>query len=196
MLYYYRWQNCFYVFKMKSSSTKIVIHASLCEGPIFYIIVESVYLLLSILEANTCVNCVHWFLHVYLLHLLYWFMLTTIHEIYMLQVESNRWNLNLPLCCFNAFTLNLLLYELTLMQDLLMLVLKVLFMKSLCYMIQLFNHCLYHCFESLHSSHMLTIVLIKIMIACHLRNYICYRLPTRGRVGTKLGDADTSPTYL
>ena len=23
-----------------------------------------------------------------------------------------------------------------------------------------------------------------------------YRLPTRGRVGTKLGDADTSPTYL
>ena len=25
--------------------------------------VESVYLLLSILEANTCVNCVHWFLH-------------------------------------------------------------------------------------------------------------------------------------
>ena len=23
-----------------------------------------------------------------------------------------------------------------------------------------------------------------------------YRLPTRGRAGTKLGDADTSPTYL
>ena len=75
------------------------------------------------------------------------------------------------------------------MQDLLMLVLKVLFMKSLCYMIQLFTHCLYHCFGSLHSLHVLTIVLIKIMIACHFRNYLCYRLPTRGRVGTKLGDA-------
>ena len=155
MNYYYRWQNCFYVFKMKSSSTKIVIHASLCEGPIFYFIVESVYLLLSISEANTCINCVHWFLHVYLLHLLYCFMLTTIHEIYMLQVESNCWNLYLPLCCFNVFTLNLLLYELTLMQDLLMPVLKVLFMKGLCYMIQLFTHYPCHCFESLHSSHML-----------------------------------------
>ena len=78
----------FLVFKMKSSSTKIVIHASLCEGPIFYFIVESVYLLLSILEANTCINCVHWFLHVYLLHLLYCFMLTIIHEIYMLKLKA------------------------------------------------------------------------------------------------------------
>jgi len=32
-------------------------------------------------------------------------MLTIIYEIYMLQVESNRWNLYLPLCCFNTFTL-------------------------------------------------------------------------------------------
>ena len=31
--------------------------------------------------------------------------------------------------------------------------------------------------------------MIKIMIACHFRNYLCYRLPTRGRVGTKIGDA-------
>ena len=81
-------------------------------------------------------------------------------------------------------------------QVLLMLVLKVLFMKSLCYMIQLFTHCLYHCFESLHSSHMLYNSMIKVMqVACHYRNYSFYRLPTRGRVGTKLGDADTSPTY-
>ena len=106
------------------------------------------------------------------------------------EVESNRWNLYLPLCCFNAFTLNLLLYELTLMQVLLMLVLKVLLMKSLCYMIQLFNHHLYHCFDSLHSSHVLYNSMIKIMlVACHFRNYSCYCLPTRGRVGTKLGDA-------
>ena len=35
------------------------------------------------------------------------------------------------------------------------------------------------------------------IVACHLKNYFCfYRLPTRGRAGTKLGDADTSQTYL
>jgi hypothetical protein len=29
--------------------------------------------------------------------------------------------------------------------------------------------------------------------ACHLKNYFfCYHLPTRGRAGVKLGDADTS----
>ena len=75
------------------------------------------------------------------------------------------------------------------MQDSLMLVLKVLFMKSLCYMIHLFTHYLHHCFESLHLSHVLYNSMIKVMMACHLRNYHCYRLPTRGRVGTKLGDA-------
>ena len=105
-------------------------------------------------EANTCVNCalIPTYLHIALVILL-------CIDNYPWDIHVTSWKqplkLNLPLCCFNAFTLNLLLYELTLMQDLLMLVLKVLFMKSLCYMIQLFNHCLYHCFESLHSSHML-----------------------------------------
>lgn len=64
--------------------------------------VESVYLLLSILESNTCVNFVHHFLYACLLHLLYCFVLTNIPEIYMLKVESNCGNLNLPMCCFNA----------------------------------------------------------------------------------------------
>jgi hypothetical protein len=33
--------------------------------------------------------------------------------------------------------------------------------------------------------------------ACHLKNYFfCYHLPTRGRAGVKLGDADISQTYL
>jgi hypothetical protein len=33
--------------------------------------------------------------------------------------------------------------------------------------------------------------------ACHLKNYFfCYHLPTRGRARVKLGDADTSQTYL
>jgi hypothetical protein len=32
--------------------------------------------------------------------------------------------------------------------------------------------------------------LIKIvLVACHLKNYFCYHLPTRGRAGVKLGDA-------
>jgi hypothetical protein len=32
--------------------------------------------------------------------------------------------------------------------------------------------------------------LIKIVLAaCHLNNYFCYHLPTRGRAGVKLGDA-------
>ena len=32
--------------------------------------------------------------------------------------------------------------------------------------------------------------------ARHLKNYFCYHLPTRGRAGVKLGDADTLQTYL
>jgi len=100
---------------------------------------------------------VHWFLHVYLLHLLYYSMLTNIHEIYMLQVESNCWNL-IILCVDSMHsTLNLLLYELALMQVLLTLVLKVLFMKSfviwfICLVIIFVSNLL---FRSLHSSHML-----------------------------------------
>jgi hypothetical protein len=72
------------------------------------------------------------------------------------------------------------------MQDLLMLVLKVLFMKSLCFMIHLFTH-------------VITIVLIaafityaynsmiKVMMACHSRNYLCYRLPARDEQKLSLG---------
>ena len=30
----------------------------------------------------------------------------------------------------------------------------------------------------------------------HFINYFFYHLPTRARAGIKLGDADTSPTYL
>ena len=100
----------------------------------------------------------HWFLHIYLLHLLYYSMLTNIHEIYMLQVESNCWNLIILCVASMHSTLNLLLYELALMQVLLILVLKVLFMKSFA----IWFSCLViisllaiYCFRSLHSSHML-----------------------------------------
>ena len=66
-------------------------------------------------------------------------MLTTIHEIYMLQVESNCWNFIIVCVASMRFTLNLLLYELPLMQNFLMLVLKVLFMKSFCLYDSLFT---------------------------------------------------------
>ena len=97
------------------------------------------------------------------LHSSYYFVLTIIHEIYMLKLKETAETYIFLCVASKLSTKNLLLYELTLMQDLLMLVLKVLFMKSLCYMIQLFSHCLYHCFESLHSFHMLYNSMIKIM---------------------------------
>src|SRR3954464_11851754 len=34
------------------------------------------------------------------------------------------------------------------------------------------------------------------LVACHHRNYACYHLPTRERAGIKIGDVDTSQTYL
>ena len=64
-------QNLFlcslYVFKTLKSSSTWFIPTSLCEGPIFYFYVESVFLLLSILEANTCVNfvCNNFYMLVY-----------------------------------------------------------------------------------------------------------------------------------
>ena len=65
--------------------------------------------------------------------------------------------LNHPLCCFNAFYYEFISYELALMQLLLILVLKVLFMKSfaiwfICLVIIFVSNLL---FRSLHSSHML-----------------------------------------
>ena len=72
------------------------------------------------------------------------------------------------------------------MQDLLMLVLKVLFMKSLCYMIHFFTHCitiaLIAAFITCAYNSM-----IKIMMACHFRNNLCYRLPTRDEQELSLG---------
>ena len=162
---------------MKSSSTKIVIHASLCEGPFFYFIVESVYLLLSILEANTCVNCVHWFLHVYLLHLLYYFVLTIIHETYMLQVESNRWNF-IFLCVASIPLLWIIALWVNSYARLIDACLEVLFMKSLCFMIQLFTHVITIALIAAFITYAYN-SMIKVMMACHFRNYLCYRLPAR-----------------
>ena len=179
----------FHVFKIKALAQ---IHQSMLSSlkdHSFTFIVESVYLSPSTLRSkHLCELCIDSYI------LAYCTCYITLCWQYPWDIHVISWKqplkLNLPLCCFNASTMNLLLYELTLMQDLLMLVLKVLFMKSLCYMIQLFTHCIY--IASNRCIHLIcfTILLIKIMlVACHLRNYSCYRLPTRGRVGTKLGDA-------
>ena len=128
-------------------------------------------------ETNTCVNgaLIPTYLHIALIILLY---VDNIHEIYMLQVESNRWNLiflcvaSIPLFWFIALWVNSYarlidaclestIHEKSLLYD------------SIVYSLHL------HCFESLHSLHVLTIVLIKIMMACHFRNYLCYRFTSR-----------------
>ena len=77
-----------YAFKnLKSSSTWFNSCFPLWRAYLL-LYVESVYLLLSILEANTCDNFVHHFLYAFLLHLLYFFVFTIIPEIYMLKVEA------------------------------------------------------------------------------------------------------------
>ena len=56
-----------------------------------------------------------------------------------------------------------------------------------------------YCHESLLSLvHNTLYHLIKIMLGSmqHQKLSLFYHLPTRGRAGIKLGDADTSPTYL
>jgi hypothetical protein len=54
------------------------------------------------------------------------------------------------------------------------------------------------CFKLFRSQHsMLYIDDQDCVGACHLKNYFfCYHLPTREWAGVKLGDADTSQTYL
>ena len=92
-------------------------------------------------EANTCVNCalILTYLLIALIILLY---VDNIHEIYMLQVESNRWNLiffcvaSIPLLWIIALWVNSY-------ARLIDACLEVLFMKSLCYMIHLFTHVIY-----------------------------------------------------
>ena len=144
----------------------------LFEGPFFYFYCCVSSPISLHLKKQTFVWTVHWFLHTCLLHLLYFFALTTIHKIYMLQVESNRWNLIfhcvasmslLWIYCFmsNSYArlidacLESTIHEKSLLYD------------SLVYSLHL------HCFESLHSSHMLYNGMIKIMlVACHFKNYL------------------------
>ena len=92
-------------------------------------------------EANTCVNCalIPTYLHIALIILLY---VDNIHEIYMLQVESNRWNL-IFLCVASMPLLWIIALWVNSYARLIDACLEVLFMKSLCYMIHLFTHVIY-----------------------------------------------------
>ena len=98
--------------------------------------VESVYLLLSILEANTCVNCVHWFLHT----CLFAFIILLCVDNYPWDIHVESWKQLLKLVS-SFVLLRCLYFEFIALwvnsyARLLMLVLKVLFMKSfaICYL--------------------------------------------------------------
>ena len=107
-------------------------------------------------EANTCVNCalIPTYLHIALIILLY---VDNIHEIYMLQVESNRWNLiflcvaSIPLLWIIALWVNSYARLIDACLE------STIHEKSL-----LYDSFVYSChlplFWSLHSLHMLTIV--------------------------------------
>ena len=108
------------------------------------------------LKKQTLVWTVHWFLHTCILHLLYYFTLTISmrYTCYKLKATAETSSSFVLLQCLYY---ELLLYELTLMQDLLMLVLKYYSWK----VFALWFTCLlmsYTLFWSLHSLHMLTIV--------------------------------------
>ena len=108
------------------------------------------------LKKQTLVWTVHWFLHICLLHLLYYSMLTISmrYTCYKLKATTET---SSSFVLFQCFYFELLLYELTLMQDLLMLVLKYYSWK----VFALWFSCLLMSlplFWSLHSLHMFTIV--------------------------------------
>ena len=108
------------------------------------------------LKKQTLVWTVHWFLQTCILHLLYYSMLTISmrYTCYKLKATAETSSSFVLLQCLYF---ELLLYELTLMQDLLMLVLKYYSWK----VFALWFSCLlmsFTLFWSLHSLHMLTIV--------------------------------------
>ena len=145
------------------------------------------------------------FLYACILHSLYCSVLTNIHEIYMLKVESNCWSLNLPLCWLNTFYLESIALwvnsyvklfdaclESTIHEKFLLI-----WFSCLLIIYLLANYRLLTWITSFITC-ALQYYLIKIMIvACHLRNYFVFIvLPTRGRVELSLGMLDTSQTYL
>ena len=72
-------------------------------------------------------------------------------------------------------------------------------LAPLCSYVTCYNTNIDSCLLWLELNYMPWLLYLKVLIwliACHHRNYACYHLPTRGRAGIKLGDVDTSKTYL
>jgi hypothetical protein len=136
-------------------------------------------------EANTCVNCalIPTYLHIALIILLY---VDNIHEIYMLQVESNRWNLiflcvaSIPLLWIIALWVNSYARLIDACLE------STIHEKSLLYDSVVYS-CHYLCFDRCIHYIMFTNSMIKIMMACHFRNYLCYRFTCSGRAELSLG---------
>ena len=126
------------------------------------------------------------------------FVLTNIHEIYMLKVESNCWSLNLPLCWLNTFYLESIALWVNSYAKLFDACLKstihekflLIWFSCLLIIYLLANYRPLTWITSFITC-ALQYYLIKIMIvACHLRNYfIFYRFTYSSTSRTKLGDA-------
>ncbi len=143
-------------------------------------------------EANTCVNCalIPTYLHIALVILLY---VDNIHEIYMLQVESNRWNLiflcvaSIPLLWFIALWVNSYARLIDACLE------STIHEKSLLYD-SLVDSCHIHCFD--RCIHYICLHIVWSRLWWHVTPEIIFVIVyLLGTSRTKLGDADTSPTY-
>ena len=130
------------------------------------------------LKKQTLVWTVHWFLHTCILHLLYYSMSTISmrYTCYKLKATAET---SSSFVFLQYLYFELLLYELTLMQELLMPVFKYYSWK----VFALWFSCLLMSFTIVLIAAFITCAynsMIKIMlVALSLRNYLCYRLPTR-----------------
>lgn len=142
-------------------------------------------------EANTCVNCalIPTYLHIALIILLY---VDNIHEIYMLQVESNRWNLiflcvaSMPLLWIIALWVNSYARLINACLE------STIHEKSLLYDSVVYS-CHYHCFD--RCIHYICLQYDQVYDGMSLQKLSLLSFYLLGTSRTKLGDADTSPTY-
>ena len=157
----------------------------------FTFIVESVHLFLSTSRSkHLCELCIDSYILAYCIcYVTLCWQLSMRYTCYKLKATAETSSSFVLLQCFYF---ELLLYELTLMQDLLMLVLKYYSWKVFaiwftCLLMSLLL------FWSLHSLHMFTIwSSLWWHVTPEIIFVIVYLL---GTSRTKLGDADTSPTY-
>ena len=182
----------------------MLIPASLCEGPFFYFYVESVFLLLSVSEANTCVNfvCNNFYMLVYCTYYI------ALCWLYPWDIYVESWKPVLKLkssyVLIDAFYLESIALwvnsyaklfdaclESTIHEKFLLIWFSCLFIT---YLLATIDHCL----GSLHSWLVLYIIiwsrLCGSMSPQKLFCFIVYLLEDEQELS--LGMLDTSPTYL